>query len=713
MAKRKNQKTIDYSVKKAAAAAISRELSLSGRDIGELPAIANPVRRKQTHDEFRYFCEAYFKSSFPLAWSDDHLKVIAKVEQAVLHGGLFALAMPRGSGKTTLAECACLWALLNGHKSFVCLIGASAEHACEMLNSIKSELENNELLAADFPEVCIPIQKLEGIASRCNGQLYNGERTHIGWSEGEAILPTIALPDTKAWKPWRRIDGTSFACGAAIKVAGITGRIRGMKLKRIDGAAVRPDFVILDDPQTDESAMSVSQSAHRERILSGAVLGLAGPGKKISGVMPCTVISPGDMADNILDRKKHPDWNGERTKMVYAFPANQKLWDKYHELRAESFRLHGDGRLATAFYAANRAAMDEGAIIAWPARFNPDELSAVQHAMNLLQDRGREAFFAEYQNKPLAIQLENEEKIMSADEIAAKLNGHDRSALPLDVTHITMFVDIHQTLLYWMMCGWGDGFTGYVIDYGTYPEQTRSMFTLKEATRTLQHVSKSSGMEACVYAGLETLVNSKLGIEYRRVDGAMLRVNQCMIDANWGDSTDVVYRFCRQSNHASQLLPSHGRGVGASRKPFSDYRPEIGVRAGLNWRIPLTVGKRAIRHCIFDTNFWKSFVHARLFVRMGDRGCLSLFGRNQTAHRLLAEHLTAEYRVRTAGLGRVCDEWKQHVNRDNHWLDCLVGCAVAASLHGISLSDVGGSNTAKPRRKSYSAADLAKAYGRG
>ena len=54
--------------------------------------------------------------------------------------------------------------------------------------------------------------------------------------------------------------------------------------------------------------------------------------------MPCTVIRPGDMADNILDRDKHPEWNGERTKMVYAFPTNEKLWQQYAEIRAEGLR---------------------------------------------------------------------------------------------------------------------------------------------------------------------------------------------------------------------------------------------------------------------------------------------------------------------------------------------------------------------------------------
>ena len=74
--------------------------------------------------------------------------------------------------------------------------------------------------------------------------------------------------------------------------------------------------------------------------------------------------------------------------------------------------------------------------------------------------------------------------------------------------------------------------------------------------------------------------------------------------------------------------------------------------------MPNVHGKRAVRHVVFDTNYWKSFVHARLAVPMGDRGCLSLFGDKPEQHRLFAEHLTAEYRVKTEGRGRTVDEWK-------------------------------------------------------
>jgi hypothetical protein len=91
-----------YDAHKERAAQRNRELSLLGRDIGELPAVADAERRAKAERDFRFFCEQYFPQTFCLPWSDDHLKVIAKIEQAVLEGGLFAMAMPRGSGKTSL-----------------------------------------------------------------------------------------------------------------------------------------------------------------------------------------------------------------------------------------------------------------------------------------------------------------------------------------------------------------------------------------------------------------------------------------------------------------------------------------------------------------------------------------------------------------------------------------------------------------------------------
>ena len=647
------------------------EQSLAGRDIGPLPEVVNPDRKAACERNFQLFCESYFPETYSLAWSPDHLKVIEKIETAVLRGGLFALALPRGSGKTTITESAALWSMLYGHREFVVLIGATESAALELLDSLKTELEVNERLAEDFPEVCYPVAQLEGIANRCAGQLYKGERTRITWTSNEIVLPTV--------------EG-SRASGIIVRVAGITGRIRGMKFKRSDGRSVRPSLVIIDDPQTSESAGSLEQTRKRVRVLAGDILGLAGPGQKISGIMPCTIIRPGDMADIILNRNTHPDWNGEKTRMVYRFPTNMKLWEEYAEIRAEALRTEGNFQKATEFYLANREAMDAGAEVSWEARFNHDEVSALQHAMNLkFQDEA--AFQSEYQNDPLPDDTADD-SLLSVDEICAKINGLARRRVPLKCDRLALFVDVQKALLFYVVTAWAEDFTGAVIDYGSWPDQHRHEYSLADANPSIQTLFPKAGFEGALYAALSALTDECLGREWEREDGAVLKIERALVDANWGQSTDVVYQFCRQSSHAGVILPSHGRYVGASSKPMTEYRKQQGDRLGFNWMIPNVAGKRAIRHVIYDTNYWKSFIHARLAVPVGDKGALTLYGRIPGAHQLFAEHLTAEYRVKTQGRGRTVDEWKlKPQSHDNHFLDCVAGCAVCGSMLGASLPE--------------------------
>ena len=661
-----------YAEKKEAAREREANRARSGRDIAPLPTVVNPERKNNCASDYKLFCTTYFPQTFHLPFSPDHHRVIDKIEKAVLHGGLFALAMSRGCGKSSLAENACLWAMLYGHRDFVCLIGSDEGHAVSMLESIKTELECNDLLAEDFPEVTYPIRKLEGIANRCSGQLFQGERTQISWTANEIILPTLA--DSKA-------------SGAIIRVAGLTGRIRGMKHKKVSGETIRPSLVVLDDPQTDISAQSLSQCANRERILAGAVLGLAGPGKKIAGIMPCTVIRPGDMADRILDRELHPEWNGERTKMLEHFPTNTKLWDQYATIRADALRAYGTIADATAFYQKNQATMDAGAKVSWAERFNPDEISAIQHAMNLhLQDP--QAFAAEYQNDPLPDD-EGHDDHLSVEDVAQKLNGFARRRIPVEAEHLTAFIDVQGKLLYWVVCAWAPNFTGWIIDYGAEPEQRSEYFSLRAADPTLQSAAPHAGFEGSLQTGLERLTDQLMHQPWKREDGAPLAINRCIIDANWGSSTDIVYQFCRSTSHSGIIIPSHGRYVGASSLPFAEYKRKPGDRVGHHWRIPSLAGKRTIRHAIYDTNYWKSFIEARLRCVLGDPGCLSLYGKDPRRHQMFAEHCTAEFHVRTEGRGRTVDEWKIRPDKsDNHLWDCLVGCAVGASMEGVQLGNV-------------------------
>jgi hypothetical protein len=647
-----------YEQQKAASASWNRRTAAAGREIGDIPPAGNAKRAKGCRLDFRRFCETYLAELFPLAWSPDHLTAIAKIEAAVLRGELFAFAMPRGSGKTTLCESAALWALLYGHRPFVMLVGADQAISCSMLESIKSHLAQNDLLLEDFPAACYPIRALDGISARARGQTCGGVSTSLDWTADQITLP---------WIP-----GAPSA-GAAVRVAGITGRIRGVKHTRPDGATVRPSLVLIDDCQTDESAASPAQVATREKILSGAILGLAGPGSKIAGLCTITVIRPDDLADRLLDRNRSPAWQGERTQLVYEWPEAEELWSQYAETRRQGQRDGSGTGAADDLYLKHREAMDQGSRVAWPERKNDDELSAIQHAWNLRIDRGESAFFAEYQNQPMADDISSEK--LDRKALAMRALKIPRLTVPLGHNTVTAFIDVQEKLLYWLVTSWNQSFGGSVIAYGTYPDQAASVFEAQSAKKTLAGVSKMA-FQGALRAGLDKTVEIIMGREWKREDGTAMRIDRLLVDANWGKSTPTVRTFVRQSPFSSTIYPSHGVGIGASGKPLAE-KATRGDRLGLNWRIgQISAGQRSVR---YDVNYWKSFVAARLSMGIGDPEAITF---HEGHHDLLIQHLTSEFPVRTEARGRVVDEWKS-AGRENHWFDCLVGSAVAASITGL------------------------------
>jgi hypothetical protein len=661
--------------------------SRSARDIaGDYPPPGDLARRDDCRFNLRRFFEVYFPKAFPLRWSPDHLRVIDRLEECILHGGLFGLAMTRGSGKTTMMERAALFAILYGWRRYVCIVGATQAHASDILASMKTELLENDLLAQDFRSVCHAVRRLEGNARKASGQLCNGKPTRIVWGQNKLVLPAV---------PEELDDGLAVG-GSIITARPLMGSLRGQKHTLPTGKVVRPDLVLLDDPQTRESAASVDQTAQREKVVRGDVLGMAGPGRQIACVMTCTVIRQGDLSERILDRKANPAWRGERTRFVLSWATNRTLWEEYHRLRGEAQRAGRDTSQATEFYRANRQAMDAGAAVSWPERFDEGELSAIQHAENKRSDIGPAAFAAEYQNDP-----EPEEGpetiLLTAAQVCQKLNGLRRGVVPLGASYLTSFVDVHDSLLFWSLCAWAPGFTGALVDYGTFPRQS-GLFTLRKASPTLQDVFPGMGREAAIRAGLEALTAELLGREWCREDGTGLRVGRGLIDS--GYEPDLVRAFCRRSTFAAVLMPSRGVGVGATMNPMRDWERKQGEQhcqgGAPHWIIAPTTDRAGL-NVRFDAHSWKTFVFGRLAVAEGDAGGLSLFGDQAEGHRLYAEHVTAEAPVMVSAQGRTVGEWRMRPGlSENHWLDTLVGCAVGASMLGVRL-DESQTRTGQPR----------------
>lgn len=645
------------------------KISIEHRDIAPMPGIHNRWRRHAAAKSLLKFCQTYLIDTFFLPFSDDHLKLIATLQLTVIQGGQYAFLLPRGSGKTSLVLAACIWAVLTGRRKFIVLVSSDTGRAHQLLKNILTNLEVSELLFQDFPEVIYPLRRLEKIYHRAHGQILEGVSTNMLLSPMMFRLPTVK---------------NSPSGGSIITAVGLLSGLRGMVITTPSGKSIRPDLVLVDDPQTDSSAASANQCARREKVISSAILALGGPGVKIAAFAAVTQIAPLDLAERLLDRKRCPDWQGTRMPMLSSLPTNMKLWDKYNDIRITGLQNDRGIVEATEFYKDNRKEMDFGAVVSWKHRFNPDEVSAIQHSMNL-RYRDPNSFASEYQGKP---ETESRSRDLTFEAVVEKLDGTQRGSIPTWAQLLTAAVDLHDNLAYWAVCCWDQGFRGHVVDWGTYPEQPSAYFSLNNARPSLSDAHPGVGREGLIRLSLENSVKRLVDKDWKRVDGASLRMFPVVCDANWGASTGIVYEFAALPICKGLVFPSHGRYIGASRQPINAYRPEAHEMSGEQWRLRPPKSAGGSRYLIFDSNHWKSFLAERLMTALGDKGSLSIAGdRNEVV--MIAEHVLSEIRIPVEAQGRKIEEWRLKTNKpDNHLLDVLTMCCVGASLVGAKITKV-------------------------
>ncbi|QDT30927.1 terminase gpA endonuclease subunit [Thalassoglobus polymorphus] len=672
-----------------------------------------PQRRADCKFDFLSFCDHYGGEAFSLPWSNAHRRAAELIQSAAINGDQFAFAMPRGSGKTTVSRWAVVWSVLYGHSPYSVLIGKTQNSAQKLLKSLKSSFRFSEPLFADFPEIIAPLRHLKGETRKAQGQKFQGEPTMIEWAQNQVVF--AYLPESYIKEARLKFgDDYGAGCGSIIDVCGIEGEIRGRQYERPSGAIVRPTLAVVDDPQDRESAKSTGQCDEREQVIKADVRYLAGPDRATGIVIPCTVIYENDVADRLLNRKENPEFQGEKSQLVEAFPgtglsepeqrATDALWQEYRRIRNESFENGNKGVESSEFYLENRPAMDAGSKMSWPERYfaAKGEISAVQHAMNLFFS-DEMAFMAEYQNKPLRT-TEDETAALIPQEVARRLSGVSRNRIPDSLNRLTAFIDVSKDVLWYTVTAWGPGFTGSIVSYGAFPDQPANHFTLSTIKNTLAEGSaaagEGAGLESSIAWGLRELTSDILGREYLTESGDPLQVELCLIDTNWNQSTEVVNAFCRRSRFKGILYPSRGRGVTSPDDALVSpkTKPKPGERRGQWWKL-LPSRNNGGRYVLFSSNHWKTFIYNRLSVPVGEPGALSLYQANASAHKMLAEQLTAERCTRVTIKGETLDKWNEIPGRDNHLWDCVAGCAVGASMLGEKLTATAPPKKAVKRRK--------------
>jgi hypothetical protein len=677
-------------------------LSRIGRDIGPIPEIISIERRESCRFDLKLFCQTYNPVAFKLGWSDDHLTVLRKIEQAVLHGGMFAFAMPRGFGKSTICRMACLWAIAYSHTRYGFIIGANASKAIDNLDGVRKFILM-PLFAADFPEIAIAFHAIAGVAQRASGQLCCGKNTGIRAEKEKLVLPTVPPPENWPAEWPLSIDGMVPTSSSIIGVSGLTGDgIRGSLHTTDAGEMVRPGFVLLDDPQTDESARSPQQNETRENLINGAVLGMEGEDEQLSVVMPCTVIQPDDMVDRILDRKRNPLWRGERSGILRSMPKNMEKWEEYAEVYYQcNDKDPRDFTEANEFYRRHRKQLDAGAEASWPDK-RRGCVSAIQFAMNKYFTHKDRAFWAEYMNQPLADQADGI-TILEPLDVVQRVNGYARCVIPDDCAFLVGMIDVHDDVLYWSVSAAAQDFTAFCVDYDTWPKQSVPYFLKRQARIVLTKKYRGVSTEEAVGRGVADLLVQLFGSQWRKSDGTDMSLSTLLIDGGYEKTRKNMESAVRRSEYSDRVIVSTGVGITHGKQPLhlgydtpKKRRSKRILRHGglMEWSIRKEDG---LRRLSFDTNFWKTFLHTRLLQPVGSPTAYSIFGKVPADHQNFAEHLTAESpELHDALGGRKMIEWKAKPNRDNHWLDTVVGTLVAASIEGAILP---GEDTQERRRQ--------------
>ena len=656
-------------------AAIINAKTAAAQEIGPLPDVANPQRRERAAGENLLFAETYFKPTFYLPWAPYQRSMMDRFQAVILEGGKECHAVRRGGLKSTCARVSSLWAVANGHRKFPVLVGASDDKSNEHRENFFKMLASSPLLLADYPELLPLVLKWRQPKRqfRLNGQLLI---VHPKDARGRIVFADIpGVPSSEAHIAPYSVNATD---------------VSGLSFVRSDGVTIRPDLLIFDDVQTPQSAKSPLQTDEREDAITKTFLGLAGLGEKIAAIMVATVREHNDLTERFLSRERHPDWFGRKYPSLIKLPERMDLWNKNAALLGEGANPKEGKQLATEHYVANRAEMDRGAEVAWEHDKLDDEVSALQSLMTV---RALDpAFFrCEIQQEGF-IPINTSGVRLDAGQLLQRLSHVPRGVIPDQASYVTAFVDSSDQVLWWMVSAWSKDFTGWIVDYGTWPDQKRSTFYKSDlAIKIADLLPGASWEEAFTLA--HNQIERWLLQDWPTQNGQARSIDILLKDWSDGGQKPRIESQVMASPNRPRIRPSKGFAPRPGRKPVHLWGD--GARDRHNGSYWVERRSESPVHVQFDANQWKSSVARRLLTTVGAPSALTLPGDDPQSNRMLVEHLTAENPKAIVYDGAPGVAWELIVGRDNDWWDCAVGTAVGASMLGCGLAGEG-SAKAKP-----------------
>ncbi|MFZ1932251.1 MAG: terminase gpA endonuclease subunit, partial [Thermoguttaceae bacterium] len=645
-----------------------------------IPKPEDPLRRQQLESDALEWLRWYFADIFTDPFQDHHIEMIRAIENATVYAGDQAIAAPRGEAKSTIAECVTIRNILKGALPFAVLFAATAHDATNSLGSIKEYIVRSDRLLADYPEVCVPARDVDGTPNRAHSCLVVGDEFPITnarfqWSGDEISMP--------------RVPGSACA-GSIIATRGLDAAVRGLKKGKL-----RPSLAVIDDPDTENSALSEEQATKLIRRIDRAIAGLAPKGRRMSRVMLTTIQNRTCASAQFTDAKLKPSWKGKRFAFLHQKPERMDLWDEYVSLRQQAMS-EGDefGRKAHQFYLEHRGAMDAGAQVANPFSFDgrtlPDgsqlQGSAVQRYFDFVADNGEHAALSELQNDPPAESGPIESGI-TAYRIQTQVSGFPRKVVPPGCSWITQAIDVRKAGLHFVVRAWlldneNCLSTAYTIDYG---------FQDSHGTTP----GSDEGVDVAIKQAILARKDMMEREPYIDTSGVARKVDLTLVDAGW--RTEAIHEACREIGMDWKPAMGFGKSNGCAKTSFTGVvHNTADKKKGDRWFLSRRPGGTWL--VCTDTDFWKSWEHDRWMSDPNKAGSMLLWGepsdrvgrlsQDQKSHFSYSKHLTAEIEVEEVVKGMLKRGWKSKSD-SNHYFDASYMSDVAASMLGVRLVRTG------------------------
>ena len=639
----------------------------SQRDIA-IPPPLDPARRLRCESDPALWLSTYFPDKFFEGWTEDRLAMVHSIIDAAKYGGDQSIAGPRGEGKTTLAILTALYLMIRHLSTFPVVIGKNADKAKKEVRDIVEQLQQNEIFAADYPEIAIPFQAVGGWSSRGRMQTCQGQPTNIVIGPEFFVFPTINRDQLPGWPA--EIEPAS--CGQVLYSLGIDGAIRGTKYR-----SRRPTLAIIDDIEDREAAASETTIDKNEEVIEQDIAGLGQSSERIPRVMLCTIQNRKCIAYRYTDPKIKPSWRGKRYRKLVTKPDRMDLIEKYIDMRRGRSNEDPDAREAFRFWRDNREEIERGSVVSNPHSYSkkqhsdgePMELSAVQSYFNRVADVGQKAVSTEIDNDPPEEAGPMGLGITPA-LVESRVSGLVRCQLPANTVALTAAIDLGKYYLHWVITSWWHGAGGVVADYGIHQ--------VYGTDKSMDHEAS----EPMIYQALLSLRDELLTKEFSDTTGTRRTIDFCFVDS--GAFTNAAYQFCREVGGI--FHPSKGQD------PYHRKAKSTSTTiAGANLHAQKLPSSNVWLYEL-DTSYWKQFVHERFMTPTFDesnmlrRGSLSLFAlEEERRHSQYAQHIAAEELVTKFTEGKGAKTYWMVKDSNNHWLDATYMAAAASEACGVKL----------------------------